>query len=488
MIHILVCGLPKSGTTSLKNLLELGNHDENQTVEEMQIGRIEETLANLNPSIPTCIIYTLRKGRVTSALDALSIKERQYLFNDKVPTILYISHCDNLSDNTWWKINSAFVQQFGIIPCREVIHGSIRTCSSNGWDPEPRTELMTAIQKNSGTEWIQEIQNEMRNRGTLLGRYSKEIVYGLILFSGIVLVFLLIYFGGSRSCLDFFTVSLAFVYLIALLNQLEVMFNKYLTVEISPSQIYVTIAILQHGISPPRGDYLREVFHSAVLHKRAATFPTPGDSFDFERCKMQPGLWKMSKMRSFWFPGARASYDGASQQHRPLVMAAMQQYQDFTCVKFVPRTTEVNYLYIEQGTAGCSTFVGNLRRGRQILQLGRGCLFIGTVVHELGHSIGFHHEHNRIDRDEYIDIIWENVQKAHFLGSERLFVKTPASQEWMINGYDINSIMHYGETAFSKDGISPTMKSKDGRPIYDPRGKPGLNWSDIYRINILYNC
>lgn len=93
-------------------------------------------------------------------------------------------------------------------------------------------------------------------------------------------------------------------------------------------------------------------------------------------------------------------------------MAAMQQYQDFTCVKFVPRTTEVNYLYIEQGTAGCSTFVGNLRRGRQILQLGRGCLFIGTVVHELGHSIGFHHEHNRIDRDEYIDIIWENVQKG----------------------------------------------------------------------------
>lgn len=96
------------------------------------------------------------------------------------------------------------------------------------------------------------------------------------------------------------------------------MFNKYLTVEISPSQIYVTIAILQHGISPPRGDYLREVFHSAVLHKRAATFPTPGDSFDFERCKMQPGLWKMSKMRSFWFPGARASYDGASRMYTRL--------------------------------------------------------------------------------------------------------------------------------------------------------------------------
>ncbi|XP_021959221.1 astacin-like metalloprotease toxin 5 [Folsomia candida] len=168
----------------------------------------------------------------------------------------------------------------------------------------------------------------------------------------------------------------------------------------------------------------------------------------------------------------------------PLILEAMQQYEDFTCVKFVARTTEVNYLYIEQGTAGCSTFVGNLRRGKQILRLGRGCLFIGTVVHELGHTVGFHHEHNRIDRDEYIDVLWENIQQ----GSERLFVKTPASKEWLINGYDIDSIMHYGETAFSKDGVSPTMKSKDGRPIYDPWGKPGLDWSDIYRINKLYNC
>ncbi|OXA49034.1 Dorsal-ventral patterning protein tolloid [Folsomia candida] len=100
------------------------------------------------------------------------------------------------------------------------------------------------------------------------------------------------------------------------------------------------------------------------------------------------------------------------ERHRPLIMAAMKQYEDFTCVKFIARMTEVNYLYIEQGTAGCSTFFGNLRWGRQILRLGRGCLFIGTVVHELDHTVGLHHEHNRIDGDEYIDVLWESIQQG----------------------------------------------------------------------------
>ena len=48
--------------------------------------------------------------------------------------------------------------------------------------------------------------------------------------------------------------------------------------------------------------------------------------------------------------------------------------------------------------------------GEQILNLGDGCQFVGLVLHEFGHAIGFYHEHNRPDRDDKMEILWDNVK------------------------------------------------------------------------------
>lgn len=58
----------------------------------------------------------------------------------------------------------------------------------------------------------------------------------------------------------------------------------------------------------------------------------------------------------------------------------------------------------------------------------------------------------------------------------------------LLNHYDINSIMHYGSTAFSKDGKSVTMEALNGADLRDPFQKLGLDSSDIWRINTLYQC
>lgn len=42
------------------------------------------------------------------------------------------------------------------------------------------------------------------------------------------------------------------------------------------------------------------------------------------------------------------------------------------------------------------------------------CLYFpGHAIHEFLHALGVHHEHMRPDRNDYVTIIWENIQKSN---------------------------------------------------------------------------
>ncbi|XP_063758089.1 hatching enzyme 1.2-like [Eleginops maclovinus] len=158
------------------------------------------------------------------------------------------------------------------------------------------------------------------------------------------------------------------------------------------------------------------------------------------------------------------------------IHAAFKMISDVTCIRFRPRTTELNYVKFGNGK-GCASFVG-CRGGAQPLYYGPWCS-VGSVCHEILHSLGLHHEHTRPDRDQYISVAWSSIIPAR---RNNFKVKRGDTQNLP---YDLNSIMHYGQYFFSVDG-SPTVLSKQSGVQMGQRSH--LSQLDVLRLNSLYHC
>jgi len=57
----------------------------------------------------------------------------------------------------------------------------------------------------------------------------------------------------------------------------------------------------------------------------------------------------------------------------------------------------------------CCSFVGKRGNGPQAISIGKNCDKFGIVVHELGHVVGFWHEHTRPDRDNHVQIVRDHI-------------------------------------------------------------------------------
>ncbi|XP_053720411.1 high choriolytic enzyme 1-like [Synchiropus splendidus] len=195
-------------------------------------------------------------------------------------------------------------------------------------------------------------------------------------------------------------------------------------------------------------------------------------------CWYQSCLWKKNSAGHVTIPYTVSAQFNSYERQK--MERAMQAFHSSTCLRFVPRQREYDYISIEN-RAGCFSSLGRVGGG-QVLSLNRqGCLYHGIIQHEILHALGFQHEQTRSDRDQYVRINWENInpQMAYnFYKQTTNNLNTP---------YDYTSIMHYGRTAFSiqygRDSITP---------IPDPNvqigQRQGLSYWDIRRINLLYGC
>ncbi|KAK3719747.1 hypothetical protein QZH41_011022 [Actinostola sp. cb2023] len=195
-----------------------------------------------------------------------------------------------------------------------------------------------------------------------------------------------------------------------------------------------------------------------------------------------------------YWTGARVPYmfGSVSSVVQSVFEAAISDFERDTCIRFVPRTTERNYIYVVSEGDGQSSHSLSVSRcwsaigkslGRQKLSLGRGCESKGIVIHELMHALGFFHEQSRHDRDNYVTIYWGNIKP----GMQLNFQKYPHGQVDTLNEpYDYASIMHYPQFAFSRNGQKTIAPIRLGVIIIGQR--QGLSKVNIQQINKLYKC
>ncbi|XP_054083353.1 seminal metalloprotease 1-like [Zeugodacus cucurbitae] len=168
---------------------------------------------------------------------------------------------------------------------------------------------------------------------------------------------------------------------------------------------------------------------------------------------------------------------------------AMKAIENASCVRFKEAGDNQPYFVNITGTQiGCFSKVGFTARVQKFnlkpYPIKEGCFRFGSIMHELMHTLGFHHMQNTYNRDEYVQINKKNIERSerhNFQIYDKDLIEDFEAE------YDYGSILHYPRRAFSKNGektIEPLKKVKKG--LMGQR--KALSEIDIYKLNKMYKC
>ena len=163
--------------------------------------------------------------------------------------------------------------------------------------------------------------------------------------------------------------------------------------------------------------------------------------------------------------------DNLSSTLRANLKGAMDEWTSKTGIKFVERTNQSNYVTVfQEKTCNCGYATLGQAGNQGVISLGARSS-VPLIVHELGHTLGFIHEQNRSDRDDYVKINFQNIapeNRDQFFKSDNALSLT--------DKLDLESTMMYGAYTFSANR-QPTIVDLSGNPI--PRKSGMLSDGDI---------
>lgn len=166
------------------------------------------------------------------------------------------------------------------------------------------------------------------------------------------------------------------------------------------------------------------------------------------------------------------------------IKKVINSLNEWANLKIHPRQKdENNYVLFKKGTQHCYANIG-FRLGETRVSLSPGC-GVKEIFHEFFHVLGFFHEQNREDRDNFIEVLWENIDEENWPQFEKFSTKSSpqAFQDLDAIAFEFNSIMLYDSHAFSNNS-DYSMVRTDGTPFNIPFQHP--TQTDLDRLHKLY--
>nr|CAD2162124.1 unnamed protein product [Meloidogyne enterolobii] len=180
------------------------------------------------------------------------------------------------------------------------------------------------------------------------------------------------------------------------------------------------------------------------------------------------------------------SFDGShTLREQRVIELALEHWHNITCLNFErkddePKGSRIVFTDVD----GCASNVGRHPLGEpQFVSLAPECIRLGVIAHEVAHALGFWHEQSRPDRDLWVQVQWDNIDRD----SKGQFLKEqPSDVDNSGVPYDYGSIMHYRSKAFAKLDDLFTI----GTFIVDYQRTIGqrdqLSFNDIRLMNEIY--